>query len=398
MNTRRWWDVAVGLVIVALCVVSVMDAGSSTAERWALVGLLLGLGVLYFAVLRRYMDVQIGQEREELPVALLTVGQFAMIGFAAATVALSADMMNTMVIVLPLIWLTSPGTRQAIPMNIVATTVLGAAFAFNQGWTESGNLTAFAIAGISTAFSIALGLWISRIANWGVDRARLLDELTHAQSALESAHRESGAAEERERIARDIHDTIAQSLTSIVMLAQRASREPDPAQTIALVEDTARDALSDARGLVAANAAVSAAASAPLEASLTRLGTRFTRETGVRVTTSVELSQQLPRELEVMLLRCVQEGLANVRKHANATVVSIGLRCTDAAVSLTVADNGRGLCGISIDDEHGFGLTGMRERVALVGGTLSISDAAGGGVTLAVTVPSPTSLTQESLS
>ncbi|WP_167132813.1 sensor histidine kinase [Paramicrobacterium chengjingii] len=397
MNTRHWWDIAVGLVIIVLSAISAMNSEYSIVERWALVALLLSLGALYGAVLRRFVPVQIGLDQHDTPTIYSMVGQMAMIALAAATVSLSADMMNTMVIVLPLIWLSSSGTRQAVLMNVVATSALGTAFAFNQGWTTSGNITAFAIAGISTAFSVALGLWISGIANWGSERARLLEELTEAQSELEAAHRESGAAGERERIARDIHDTIAQSLTSIVMLAQRASRDSNPAQTIAVVEETARDALSDARGLVAANATVAATASAPFEASLTRLGTRFARESGVQISTTVELSQQLPRELEVMLLRCVQEGLANVRKHARAGHVAMALQRVDQEIRLTITDDGRGLGGATIDDERGFGLPGMRERVALVGGTLSLSDAGGDGVTLAVTVPNPEALTQESL-
>ncbi|PFG29528.1 sensor histidine kinase [Paramicrobacterium agarici] len=386
MNTRRWWDVAVAAVIVALCAVAVLDADSSNVEQWTLLGLLGALGVLYGTLLRRWVPLHVGINDDEPSVAVALMGQLPMIALAAAAVALNPNMMNTMVIVLPLLWLSSAGTLHAIVVNVVATTALGVGYAFNQGWTATGSLTALAISGISTAFSIALGLWISSIADWGTERSRLLAELTEAQGALEAAHRESGAAFERERIARDIHDTIAQSLTSIVMLAERASREPDARGTIALVEDTARDALSDARALVAANATVSTQL-APLEASLTRLGERFARETGVAVSSSVDLGDQLPRELEVMLLRCVQEGLANVRKHADAHAVSVTLRSTVAGVELTVTDDGRGLRGVTVDDERGFGLTGMRERVALVGGSLSVMDAAPGGVTLAVTVP-----------
>lgn len=389
MNTRRWWDVAVILVIATLCVIALADSDSTTVERWGPAGLLIALGVLYAALLRRYVPVHIGITDDEPPLGIGIAAQFTMIALAAASIALNADMMNTLVIVLPLIWLSSSGTTQAIVMNVVTTAAFGAAFAQSQGWTPGGTVTALSIAGISTAFSVALGLWISSIASWGSERARLLAELTAAQGQLEAAHRESGAIGERERLARDIHDTIAQSLTSIVMLAERASRETDPTPTIALIEDTARESLDEARGLVAANAPVTA--SAPLERSLTRLGERFARETGMRVETRVELAEPLPREREVMLLRCVQEGLANVRKHARADHVAIMLRRIDDEIRLTVTDDGCGLGGVTIDDERGFGLSGMRERVGLVGGTLSVTDAASGrfspGTILCVTVP-----------
>lgn len=389
MNTRRWWDVAVILVIATLCVIALVDSESTMVERWVPFGLLLAVGMLYAAILRRYVPVHIGVTDDEPPLGIGIAAQFTMIALAAASIALNPDMMNTLAIVLPLIWLSSSGTAQAIVMNVVTTAAFGAAFAHSQGWTPGGTVTALSIVGISTAFSVALGLWISSIASWGSERARLLAELTAAQGELEAAHRESGATSERERLARDIHDTIAQGLTSIVMLAERASRETDPTPTIALIEDTARESLDEARGLVAANAPVTA--SAPLEGSLTRLGERFARETGVRVETRVELAEPLPREREVMLLRCVQEGLANVRKHAGADHVAVTVQRANDEVRLTITDDGCGLGGVTIDDERGFGLSGMRERVDLVGGTLSVTDAAPGrsssGTLLCVTIP-----------
>lgn len=386
MNARRWWDVAVVLVIAGLIFIGSLDL-AGTASTVTLIALLVAIGVLYGVLLRRWVPLHIGSNEPDPPSAVALLGQLPLIALAAGAVFVNADMMNLLVIVLPLIWLSSPAARHAIIVNVVATAALGVGFAGNQGWAASGVMTAIAIAGISVVFSTALGLWISSIASWGNERARLLAELIEAQGALEVAHRESGAAAERGRLARDIHDTIAQSLTSIVMLAQRAAYEPHPGQTIALVEDTARDALSEARGLVAANAPADSTASATLEGSLTRLGERFDRETSVHVTTSIDLDAPLPRELEVLLLRCVQESLANVRKHAEAGTVSVMLLGTETTVELTVADDGNGLRGVTIDDERGFGLTGMRERVAHVSGHLSVQDASPSGVILTIAIP-----------
>jgi signal transduction histidine kinase len=199
--------------------------------------------------------------------------------------------------------------------------------------------------------------------------------------------RDAGATAERERIAREIHDTIAQSLTSVVMLAQRARLEqPTADSTLEMIESTARDALREARSLVAANAGLPQR-DGSLADTLARLGERFTRETGVAVTTDASLAE-LPRGLEVVLLRCAQEGLANVRKHAHARAASVTVVQTAGAVSLRVADDGRGLAGFQPSEDNGFGLSGMRDRVGLVGGTLTVTDAAGGpGTVLTVDIP-----------
>ena len=82
-----------------------------------------------------------------------------------------------------------------------------------------------ATAGFSVAFAIALGLWIASIVEYGEERARLLAELTAAQAEVEALSRDRGAAEERERLAREIHDTLAQTLAGLVILAERAGRQ-----------------------------------------------------------------------------------------------------------------------------------------------------------------------------
>ena len=94
----------------------------------------------------------------------------------------------------------------------------------------------------------------------------------------------------------------------------------------------------------------------------------------------------LDRELEVVLLRCAQEGLANVRKHARASTVSIAVAWNDGQVVLDVRDDGVGP-GTAVPGEGGFGLAGMRDRVALVGGRIEFGAGDGGGTVLRVVVP-----------
>jgi signal transduction histidine kinase len=101
------------------------------------------------------------------------------------------------------------------------------------------------------------------------------------------------------------------------------------------------------------------------------------------VAVSARLGAELPREHEVVLLRCAQEGLANARKHAAASSVELSLTVSDEGTLLRVADNGTGFDTAS--DTHGFGLAGMRERLALVGGSLEIASGPA-GTTLEVTL------------
>lgn len=172
------------------------------------------------------------------------------------------------------------------------------------------------------------------------------------------------------------------------MLAER-SRLDGSHEAISLIEDAAREALREARALVVVESSA-ADPSGSLAEALRRLGERFGRETGLPV--SVEASPLVvPRDLQVVLLRCAQEGLANVRKHAAAGAASLVLTVDDEAV-LVVSDDGRGLGGARPDGADigaggGFGLAGMRDRVALVGGTLEARDGEAAGTTLTVRIP-----------
>jgi signal transduction histidine kinase len=246
------------------------------------------------------------------------------------------------------------------------------------------------IALVSFGFSIAIGLWITSLSEYANERAALVDDLTSAQAEIAALNRERGAYAERERLARDLHDTLAQSLAGLVMLAERARRQSQEGRTAAAtqstaqLEDVARTALVEARVLVARTAAVPAEPA--FGTAVERLVERFRSEAGLVIDLSAA-DVSADRETQVVVLRCLQEALANVRKHAGASRVSVRVELVGTAVELVVADDGRGF-----DQDHregGFGLDGMGERVRIVGGRLDVTSEPGAGTEVRVRLPLP---------
>lgn len=212
-----------------------------------------------------------------------------------------------------------------------------------------------------------------------------------ADSRAESARlsREAGVAAERERLAREIHDTLAQGFTSIVALAQavQAENATDPAAAarhVEMIRSTARDNLAEARTMVTQlTPAVLQEGSLP--AALRRQCDSLAAETGIAVELRIDDDlPQLGMAADVVLLRSAQEAMTNVRRHARASRLQVGMQPTADGVRLSLSDNG---IGLSADHVDGFGLRGMRARLDQVGGTLTLSTADAGGVLVVVAVP-----------
>lgn len=218
------------------------------------------------------------------------------------------------------------------------------------------------------------------------ERARAaLDQANHALRAYAAQSEELATARERNRIAREIHDGLGHYLTTIHMQLQAArsildADRPRAEQTLAQAQQLAHEALGDVRRSVAALRAERQ----PLPAALAEL-VRTTDGAGMATTLTVlGAARPLDPQEEQALYRAAQEGLTNARKHAQADRVTLTLDFSDATiVRLTVADDGRG-AGAA---DGGFGLIGLRERVQLVGGTLTLQSAPGAGLALIVEVP-----------
>ncbi len=391
MQNRRWWDAAVIaaslMVVVALAFGS---SGASSAAR-AVAAAALALFVLSYLLVAR--PALTSPRPWHFPVYV-----------AGAAVALAGGCAGEpffailQAIAYPLAWVLATGRRRAIAGSVVIAIGTFTGFAVFSGILDGGDAVvpalavAAAVAGFGLAFAIAFGLWIAGVVDYGQERARLVGELTAAQAEVEALSRDRGAAIERERLARDVHDTLAQTLAGLAILSERAGRQlgegraDAAAESIATVERLSRDALDEARAIVSHMAAVPS--DAALGDAVDRLVSRFRAEAGITIDLDLRLDSAgvLARESQLVLLRCLQESLANVRKHAAATRVDVRVSAgSDGAAQLAVSDDGRGFDVAARRD--GFGLEGMAERVALAGGELEVSSTPGGGTTLVVRLP-----------
>jgi signal transduction histidine kinase len=228
-----------------------------------------------------------------------------------------------------------------------------------------------------------------RLAETFAARAAVAVDLSE-RTARDALRRVVDAQElERGRLARELHDETGQALTSILLslkaLEERLEGE-DARAAAHEVRELVVSTLQDVRRL-AVELRPSALDDFGLVAALERLTQSFSEQTGIVVDFEAALPERLPEEVETALYRTVQECLTNVVKHARAGRVSVLLRRRNGSVAAVVEDDGAGF-DPALGREGGFGLVGMRERLALLGGRLEI-ESGDRGTTVAASVPAP---------
>jgi len=216
-----------------------------------------------------------------------------------------------------------------------------------------------------------------------VERAARLERDRAAQTA-------AAVAEERARIARELHDIVSHSISVVAIQTQAVRRRLAPGQErevrdLAEVETTARQALGEMRrlfGVLRSQDESPSLAPQPGLAELDRLLEQV-RTAGLPVDVVVNgVRSELPPGVDLAAYRIVQEGLTNVLRHAQATHATVTLDYGPTMLEVVVADDGRGGAGAG----GGHGLVGIRERVALYGGTVTAGPRPGGGFRLAATL------------
>ncbi|MDT7919543.1 MAG: sensor histidine kinase [Meiothermus sp.] len=262
-----------------------------------------------------------------------------------------------------------------------------------QGTTSWGALpTPAEYPNLSLAFFIFIAFLYSGYALFTLEllvrETKAREELERTRRELEQASRQAGVLEERQRLAREIHDTLAQGFASIVVqleAAEMASENETPAtRYLEQARNAAREGLSEARRMVWA-LRPEILENTSLPEALQRLMRRWQQESGVQAQfTLTGEPRPLHPELEVGLLRIVQEALANIRKHSKARHATLTLSYLGDMVLMDVQDDG---VGLQPPTSGSFGLRSMRERVEALGGQMTVESEPGLGTTLAFSLP-----------
>ncbi|WP_434097311.1 histidine kinase [Streptomyces pharetrae] len=296
--------------------------------------------------------------------------------------------------------------RAAVTLVALLTALVVAAQLKLAGWADPNVLLAPpAVAAIATAVFVTTERQSAR-------RRALIDDLVRTRRVLAATERREGMLAERERLAREIHDTVAQGLSSQRMLLQAADRlwetDPDTARShVRTAASVAEHNLAEARRFVHDLTPADLASGAGLRDALAALAARETDAAlTVRLHTEGAPAAPLPALVESAVLRIAQGALANVREHAAANTATITLTCLDDQIVLDVADDGRGFTPDPLDtpgtpggtsgtsgtsrhgrDIRGHGLPAIRARLRQLGGTLTIESAPGEGTVLSAAIP-----------
>ena len=223
--------------------------------------------------------------------------------------------------------------------------------------------------------------------------------LSHAQAVAQTLTERLEA--DRRAIARELHDELGQSITAVAALAgaivQRSSTEPAIRQSAEVIREVASRMHDDVRALLT-RLRPPIPGPAPRQslddAVAGYLAVWQERHPGIQLATELFAGPQaLPDDVTLAALRVVQESCTNIVRHAQADKARVRLLRSDAALTVEIADNGRGIQPAA--GQPGFGLTGMRERIDAFGGSLEIGSPAGGGTRIRASLPlPPTTATQ----
>jgi len=243
----------------------------------------------------------------------------------------------------------------------------------------------------------AIGLRFTEKRAFGAEEVELAQALANQAmlmiqfSRLSAQSREAAVSAERNRIARDVHDTLAQGLTGVIVQLEAAGDATskglplEAGDHLSRAADLARESLNEARRSVQA-LRPQALEDQDLPTAMSAMVEKMTARTSLRARFEVHgAAVTLPHDWEDNLLRIGQEAVTNVVRHAQASEIAMELNFTNETVALTVRDNGRGFVPTARFD--GFGLAGMQERVESMGGRLTIQSATDEGAVLRIVLP-----------
>jgi len=276
--------------------------------------------------------------------------------------------------------------RSAIPWMVVFYLLDSNGVLLN---VYSGGLIELLFNGAAMFFTGILGYSLRQTEIANGEKDQLLEELQATQNHLQ----ELAVAEERTRLARELHDSLGHQLTVAVVQLEGAQRlipsKPDQAsQMVATMREELKGALADLRLTVTAMRSP-ITENESLDSALLNLSQAFRQNTGlITHFTATPGLPELPEAYRLALYRAAQEGLTNIQRHAAARNAWINLKIDDKQITLTIEDDGKGLDHRN-EKESGVGLIGLGERASQLGGEMLITDRQDGGTQLRLVIPVP---------
>jgi len=377
------------LTVASVAVAGIMNMRPGPG-RWAALGILLVFGWL----ISRFSNLKEGRAGRRVHVYLA-----AQTALVAALFVLEQGAYPATLYFAILFFILSALATLSLPFKaaalwIMVFTLLSAAdFVYGMGLERGVQMTLPFVGGYFFFGAFANALNQAEAAQ--TESARLLQELRAAHQQLQeyaSQVETLAVVEERNRLSREMHDAVGHRLTVAAVQLEGAQRliakDPDrAARMVGIVREQVREALTELRRAVAT-------LREPLEADLSlpqavrRLVTFFQEATGltVHLTLSDDLPD-LPDTHRLALYRAVQESLTNIQRHAQASQVWVQLECQAGNIALSVSDDGVG--PLEATDRQGFGLLGLQERAAQLGGQFQWGARPGGGAQLTFCAPLP---------
>lgn len=281
------------------------------------------------------------------------------------------------------LWLLPPVLGALAALGLAVLTGLGQSV--HHGYSTGAFVGPIAAAAALVAVMIGVRALIAE----SEARADLIVALEDAQARLADAEREKGRLGERARLGRELHDTVAQHLSSIQLLLHAAESAGDRSRAthVRAARDSAATALAETRAFIS-ELTPPPLEGATLAAALRRVAGAASARTGMACTVEVAGDERpLPIPIETTILRIAQEALANVERHARAHNVALRLGYESGAVSIEVGDDGVGFDSEQQTPDVSFGVDGMRSRAAELGGYAVVVSEPGEGALVSARIP-----------
>ncbi|MCB0034051.1 MAG: sensor histidine kinase [Anaerolineales bacterium] len=386
------WSVIFYATLIFAGATTILNSETDTAEDWRILGLIVAYGLWHAGFIAYIMRYHGDGDREN----------YTAVAFIYLTVTIacwyyltySYPIFNFVLFALYAQVFGYIRMRLALPLSVVLTALV----AYVQTYESGINLLSFDSPIIwyfifASAAGISLALFINGIISESANRRHLIEQLQATQAELAAAERREGVLQERERLAREIHDTLAQAFIGVIMHLEASSplmaSQPEKAHHhLTQAEEIARHGLTQARRVVQ-DLRPEVLESAPLPEAIARVVQKWQQQSDINTHTAVTGEYRvLHPEAEVTLIRATQEALANIQKHAHAQEVRVTLSYMGNVVILDVQDDGMGIeQAAPSTNGGGYGLIAMRQRVEQVGGRLTIESDPEDGTTVAVEIP-----------